>query len=231
MRCTIRKHIIRKLRRNRENNSLLFFALLASFIYFVFVIFGRLDSIVSEHALYKAHTLAQNFISEAVRSELSGDPTYSQLISFEKASDGKITALLVNTQKTNLLKENITCSILERLNNMPPSEVSIKLGDLTQNNLFLGRGPQIPVKISSVGKVDIKFAGSFSSAGINHTRHQIIIEIELTFSLALPMSSQTVTAKSSSVIGETILVGDIPDSYTYIDDTRNDTLAKIFDYK
>lgn len=231
MRYSIGKRIFCKLRRKRESNSLLFFALLIIFIYFLFVVFGRLNNIVSQHAAYKAHTLALEFISDAVSSELSNDSAYSRLISFEKASDGKITALLVDSQKINLLKENITRAILKKLADVPPADISVKLGDLTGNEIFLGKGPTVPVKISSVGKIDVKFADSFSSAGINHTRHKLIIEAELSFALTLPTSAPTVTAKSSIIVGETILVGDIPDSYTYIDDTRNDTLSKILDNK
>ena len=82
-----------------------------------------------------------------------------------------------------------------------------------------GVGPRIPIKLLPVATADAKFATAFTSAGINQTRHQIIVEVTVDIGVVLP-GLRTGTEVTSQVnIAETIIVGNVPNTYTYREDT------------
>ena len=65
------------------------------------------------------------------------------------------------------------------------------------------------------GKIHVDFETRFMEAGINQTRHEINVTVAL--DVALLMSNrQTTTAKIETTVpvSETVIVGDVPDSYT-----------------
>ena len=59
----------------------------------------------------------------------------------------------------------------------------------------------------------------FDSAGINQTRHKISLEATASVRIVLPSGARTVTAHTSALMAESILVGDVPQSYIQVPET------------
>ena len=94
--------------------------------------------------------------------------------------------------------------------------MSISIGALTGSALLAGRGPRITVRMESVGSSQARFQNAFTSAGINQTKHQIILTIDVYVSILLPgFTTATKVSNSFVVRRETVIVGSVPDSYTY----------------
>lgn len=74
-------------------------------------------------------------------------------------------------------------------------------------------------EILPVGTVKTSFVTEFESAGINQTRHKISLEATASVRIVLPSGASTVTAHASALMAESILVGDVPQSYIQVDDT------------
>ena len=194
--------------------------------YLIFTVFSRLTPIVTQTAAYKIKNTAQEIISDAIAEEFQkGD--YSHLISYEKSEDGKIIAMETDIVKANLLKANISKSILNRFDSLEPDDIKIPIGSLMANEFFVGRGPLLSIRIVPIEAIDINFISAFSSAGINHTKHQILLEINITLKAILPTISDTVAVSSIVIVSEAILVGEVPDSYTYIDVSGKKLIEKI----
>ena len=98
-------------------------------------------------------------------------------------------------------------------------------------NLLYGRGSKLTFKIEPVGYVDTRLVSKFSSAGVNQTLHQIVLEVEGNVSAVIPGFNTSIKVKPTYIIAETIIVGNIPESYTYITGDERDSLSKIIDYK
>ena len=81
-----------------------------------------------------------------------------------------------------------------------------------------------------MGSVNASFASEFTSAGINQTRHRILINTSVYISVMLPTGSAGTEVISEAVIAETVIVGDVPDSYTNIEDNESELLDKINNY-
>ena len=151
-------------------------------------------------------------MNEAIQE---GEISYTELISMEKDLDGKITAVHSNMAAFNRLQAQILDLILARIDQVSARELSIPVGTLTGSALLAGRGPRISVRMESVGSSSAKFENRFESAGINQTNHQIVLKVDVSIAILLP-GFTTATAVSTAVtVAETVIVGDVPETYTY----------------
>ncbi|MDR1158275.1 MAG: sporulation protein YunB [Oscillospiraceae bacterium] len=175
---------------------------------------AKIRPYTAQMALSRVHTLATGEINRAVDDIISAENLqYGDLIYFEKDVTGQITALKTDMVKINRLKAAVTQRVLDRLRSTDTEELSIPLGNIINGDLLSGRGPSIPVRIVPVGMVDSGFLSSFTSAGINQTRHQIIMRIDVTIGVLLPGVQEETHVEAQVNIAETILVGSVPESY------------------
>jgi len=162
----------------------------------------------------RVHNLAAQAINQAVAESIARmEIMYDDLIHFEKDDTGRITALKTDMVMANRVKNNIHAATLEKIQGLSSTSVKIPLGNLTEVDVFVGRGPGIPVKIVPIGIVDVTFSNQFTSEGINQTRHQIMMNIETDIGVLLPGFSTSQQVSIQVCIAETIIVGAVPDAY------------------
>ena len=91
------------------------------------------------------------------------------------------------------------------------------MGSITNSKLLSGRGPDIKVRIIPVGSVSTDFSDEFIQAGINQTRHKIYLELKTQVRIIVPLGSDIINVSTRVPITDTIIVGDVPDSYVNVD--------------
>lgn len=151
-------------------------------------------------------------IDEAVAS---GQIDYGSFVSFEKDESGRITALRSNMAEVNRMQSEIADEILQRLSEISTSELHIPLGTLTGSALLAGRGPALTVRMQAVGSATATFRNQFSAAGINQTRHQIFLDVDVGMSILLPGLTTSTLVSNEIAVAETVIVGSVPETYTY----------------
>ena len=151
-------------------------------------------------------------VNEAIAS---GDIDYGALVDFEKDYEGHITALRSNMAEVNRLQNKISDDILARLSEVSTSELHIPLGTLTGSALLAGRGPSLDIRMQAVGSTTASFRDAFTSAGINQTRHQILLDVDVYMSILLPGFSTYTKVANEITVAETVIVGSVPQNYTY----------------
>lgn len=159
-------------------------------------------------------------VNEAIAT---GDIDYGNLVSFEKDYDGRITALRSNMAEVNRLQNEIADDVLQRLSQVSTSELSIPLGTLTGFSLLAGRGPSLKVRMQTVGTTTAAFRDAFTAAGINQTRHRIVLQLDAYMSILLPGFSTYTKVSNEITVAETVIVGSVPESYTYFQGQRETT--------
>ena len=165
-------------------------------------------------ATTRVSNMVNRIVSEAVDEAIDGgNITYSDLITFEKDSEGRIAAIYSNMAAFNRLQSNILDIILARIDQVSARELSIPVGSLTGSVLLAGRGPRISVRMESVGSSSANFENEFTSAGINQTKHQIVLNIDVAVSILLPGFSTATTVSNAVTVAETVIVGSVPDTY------------------
>lgn len=164
-------------------------------------------------------------VSEAVSETVeTGKYEYTDLISFEKDHDGKITALTSNMIQCNRLQIEVSENVMRKVGSVSSSELAIPLGSLTGITLLAGRGPNIFVKVLSVGSPTATFENKFTDAGINQTKHQIVLNITVTVKILISGYTTSATVESSLAVAETVIVGAVPDTYTYFHSTSKEDI-------
>ena len=192
---------------------------------------ARMRPLLESLATTRVSNTVNRIIFEAVNEAIqNGDISYERLISLEKDSEGKITAVHSNMAAFNRLQAQILDIILAKIDQVSARELSIPIGTLTGSALLAGRGPRIRVRMESVGSSTARFNNQFESAGINQTKHQIILEVEVSVAILLP-GFTTVTKVSTAVtVAETVIVGAVPDTYTYFSTTPDTYEEDLKDY-
>ena len=208
---------MRRIYRRRRRFVLLLLLLMLIFAAFCFVSF-RVRPILIEMAISEVTDVVSITVNEAIAAKVTdGSINYSDLITFEKDSDGRITALITDMAKTNALKAEISNEITLRLSDRDMTRIVIPVGDFFGSTLLSGRGPSIEVNIVSVTNVDTSFSNKFSSAGINQTRHQIMLNITVDLTILVPLSSRAVHVPVEMCVAETVIVGEVPYSYANLE--------------
>ena len=155
-------------------------------------------------------------VSEAVYEAIeTGERQYDGLVTLEKDSQGKVTAVRSNMAAFNHLQAEILDTILTRVGQVSARELSIPVGTLTGSALLAGRGPRVKVRMESLGTSEARFENAFTSAGINQTRHQIMLHVDVYVSVLLPGFTTATKVSNAFTVAETVIVGSVPDTYTY----------------
>jgi len=191
-------------------------ALLVLLLAFAVVVLRHLKPLLTSLATARVSNTVNRIVVAAVDDAVaSGEINYDALVRFEKDDSGHVTALRSNMAEANRLQTEICDDILQRLSEVNTSELRIPVGTLTGAAIFAGRGPQLCVRMQTVGSSSATFRNEFSSAGINQTKHQILLDVDVNMSILLPGFSTYTKVSNVIAVAETIIVGSVPQTYTY----------------
>ena len=174
----------------------------------------RYRDAIRELARTQVTNTTSDLINDAIDGQIElGNIQYDRIVYFEKDLNGRITALKTNMSEVNRLKTNILNLINDEILAMDTSHLGVPLGSLFLPELLSGRGPSIPVQIISIRNSDASFASAFTEAGINQTMHQLSLEVLVDVSVLVLGETDSFTVSSHVVVAETVIVGDVPDTY------------------
>lgn len=184
-------------------------------IILLFYIMSNIGAMVVRIAVAEVTDVITLAVNDVIADKvMSGEVDYSDLVSLEKDSEGNITALVTNMANVNYLQAEITRAITARFKETQVTTVKIPLGNLIGGTMFSGKGPAISVDILSVSNVNSNFRNEFSSAGINQTKHRIVLEVEVSLGILLAGYSDSMESVVTDVtVAETVIVGSVPNAY------------------
>lgn len=219
-----KKHSLRsfkKIRRYRSpfEKKLYFIGIVAIIITLITLIMidAKVRPILKTIAANKANNIALKVLNESVDDALAGNQvTYKDLTYFLYDENHRITAIKTNIALANTLESEIEQGITERLKNISEEKISIPIGSILGGNIAAGRGPRIKLYITLACNVNSNIVNKFESAGINQTRHQLQLDIQIKVSIIMTGLSTSTVVDSNIPIAETILVGVVPGAYANI---------------
>jgi len=177
---------------------------------------SQLQPVLSRLAVARVSNAVNRIVTHAVNDAVeSGDIRYEQLISFEKDNAGHIAAVHSNMAACNRLQSEILDRILTRIEEVPARDLSIPVGTLLGSPLLAGRGPRLSVRMEYAGSSSAHFGNTFTSAGINQTRHEIVLYIDVSVAILLPGFTTATNVSNAVTVAETVIIGSVPESYTY----------------
>ena len=192
----------------------LFCLFMAAAILLLAIFRTRYHDTIRELAETQVRNATSDLINDAIDRQIeTGNIQYDRIVFFEKDLNGRITALKTNMSEVNRLKTDTLNLINDEIMALDTSDLGIPIGSLLFPEFFAGRGFQIPVHILSIRNSDAGFESYFTEAGINQTLQQITMNVLVDVSILVLGRSESFTVSSQVVVAETIIVGQVPDTF------------------
>ena len=191
---------------------ILFCAVLVVIAFFAFR--SKYQSVATELAQTQVVNVTSDLINDAIDRQMeNGNIQYDRIVYFEKDLDGKITALKTNMSEVNRLKTDVLNLINDEILAIDTQFIGIPVGTLILPEILAGKGPSIPVHILSIRNSDASFTSNFTQAGINQTLQQLNMNVIVDVAVLVLGKTNTFTVSSQMVVAETIIVGQVPETY------------------
>ncbi len=198
---------------NKYKKIIIYIIIIMIIGYFTAItIIKAITPIIERQCRVVAQSTATRFANEACNSAMQ-NIRYEDLCTIEKDEEGKIRLIEMNSININKLNSQIALDIQNKLNNNESSKFYIRLGSFTGSKILSGRGPNVEIRMSTIGAVKTNIKSEFEETGINQTLHKIYIDIECNVSLLSPFKDLDESVNVQVLLSETIISGDIPESY------------------
>ncbi|MDY4140579.1 MAG: sporulation protein YunB [Eubacteriales bacterium] len=178
----------------------------------------NLTRVVLTLASAKAEVLAVQALNQAAEALIAEGVSYDSLVHVTLGEDGSVRLLQANTAGMNSLASRASLTAQARLEALQDQTVSVPLGSALGITLLAGTGPRIRVHMLPVGAVVTAYETEFTSAGINQTRHRVLLTMRAQVQLVLPTGASGVEAVTQVAVAESIIVGQVPDSFVNVGD-------------
>lgn len=224
--------MMKKLKR-RKNSKLLKLAVIFISICMLFVLVdNQIRPVVTALAQSRIKSVTLTVINNAViDTMIDYDISYDDISNIELSETGEVNLIAIDTVTVNMLKASIVAKIQESIQDTEFEELNIPIGSLSGIQILSGRGPKITLKIMPFSMIDTAIYSEFESVGINQTLHKVNIKITIDAYAIIPGYTTSVTVESDICIAETVIVGVVPDSFTYVGEEDDGSIAnKINDY-
>ncbi|MBO5477204.1 MAG: sporulation protein YunB [Clostridia bacterium] len=202
-----------------EKSFVLFFILLIIFSSITTLYIQVIEPVLLNFTKSNAYTLAMKSTEEAIRQNLS-DITYDSIVNEILNENGNIIGLRTNTKELNRISNSIAIDIENNIANIESGNLRIPIGLFFNTGLLGGAGIRVNIKTVPLGDTKIDCISQFDSVGINQTRHRIILKIKTCFTIIAPLYVNDQFYEKEVVMAETILNGEIPNTYYHLDLTE-----------
>lgn len=178
----------------------------------VFFLIKTITPVFNNLCQSEAKATATKIVNDTI-DDVMENYTYTDLVVINKDNDGKINSIHADTATLNKIVSNIATNIQKNIDSQENRDIYIRLGSFTGITLLSGRGPKVPIRISSIGNIDTNIKSEFESAGINQTIHRITLETKCEIQILTPFNTIVSSVEDKVILAENIVIGEIPESY------------------
>ena len=129
----------------------------------------------------------------------------------------------------NEIISDIAIKTQEELDKVENSKFKISMGSFTGSRVLSGKGPQMEVKMSTIGNLDTDLRSEFSDAGINQTLHKIYLQVECQVLILTPFDTIEEKIANQVLLSEAVIVGTTPNTYYNFEGVPNGNELEIIE--
>lgn len=187
---------------------------------------SRIKPVIQSIAKSQAVILSTKLIDEAVTKVLQEENIdYEYLVNILSDDNKKVTSIQANSLHINSLKSKVSDSISKSISKIKDTKIEIPVGTLIGGEFFAGRGPKLSFYITLTGSVASKIVSTLYSAGINQTVHSISLDVTASIYIVCPGYNTSTKTNTNIALAESVIVGDVPETYNYIAPDLEDYIA------
>ncbi len=181
------------------------------FLIIILLTDAKLRPAIYDLAALEAETISSETVNRAVENIITKNAlSYSEIVEINSSDNNTITGITTDIVKMNLLKSQLSKAIDDEFNKINKTSVTVSLGTASGIYLLSGIGPYVDVDIGFASSTHTDFENIFSSAGINQTQHNVMLNVKTTVLLTLPGKRITKTVETSFCVAQTVIVGTVP---------------------
>lgn len=163
---------------------------------------------------------AVDIMNRAIK-EVTAETDIRSVVEVLTNDDGSVRLVQTDSVAMNKLSTQVSTRAQEMLQELKNINVSIPIGSLISNGILSGKGPCINITMLPAGAVNTDFSTEFENAGINQTRHRVYLKVSAQVRIVAPLSGEAIEVYTVVPITETIIVGDVPDTYIHVDKSQD----------
>lgn len=172
----------------------------------------RLIPVSDAAAETAVRALASEFISQSIDETFAETGvTAEQLERVVFDDENNVTSVFTDPVTANRIKNAVLLRIQDKLSGVREHCINVPLGTVIGGELLSGTGPAFPIFIALTGSVSGDFESSFEQGGMNQTVHKLSLRVTAEIKIILPFGSVLTSEETSVLIGETVIVGRVPD--------------------
>lgn len=167
---------------------------------------------IDDMSRYESKLLATEIINSAIKEALSSENAM-ELITQNSSTNGAVTSLSLNPVGVNKVNNLISSAVTKKIKECEDKPFKVPVGTLSGITFLNGRGFDLSLRLHQLGSATTKIESQFESCGINQTKYSVYVDITVELSAVLPIKTTQITVEHRYLIGEKVIVGDIPQSY------------------
>ena len=172
----------------------------------------RLIPVSHAAAENEAKALAAEFISLSIDEAFAETGATAELlerVTFDEKNN--VTSVFTDPVMSNRIKNSVMLKLQEKLSCVREHRIDVPLGTVLGGEILSGTGPSIPIFIALTGSASGDFESSFEQGGMNQTVHRLSLRVTADIRILMPFGSVSTRADTSVLIGETVIVGRVPE--------------------
>jgi len=205
---------VRRLLRTLKPRTLKLYFFIFIILILCYLIFNFIEYQVTPNILAiaeaQARIIATEAINNAVKEKITKNVQYKDLISIHKDTSGQITLIQINTVEINRIESETALEVIKVLREATMDGIRLPLGAATKSKILSNYGPNIRITLLPAGTANVNTVEAFEEAGINQTRHRIILDIAANIQIIQPLLRSNITVKTHVPLVETIIIGNVP---------------------
>ncbi len=182
-----------------------------------FVIHRTITPVFFSLAEVEVKNIANKAINQAVHKGTE-NINYQDMVKYIYNDQGDIVLMQPNIKYINSFTSQISLSIQKELEILSRKTLTVPLTRILGIDLLAGYGPDLNMQMVPAGfTIPPKVNDSFTSAGINQTRHKIYLKVTTELKMIVPFSSKNVQVTAEVPVTEVVILGRVPQIYVGID--------------
>ncbi len=201
------------------------FAFILILLFIFFVIHRTITPVFFSLAEVEVKNIANKAISQAVKNETE-NINYQDMVKYVYNDQGDIVLMQPNIKYINSFTSHLSLTIQKELEILSRKTLKVPLTRILGIDLLAAYGPDLNMKMVPAGFIiPPKINDSFSTAGINQTRHKIYLLVKIELKMIVPFNSKSVEITAEVPVTEVVILGRVPQIYVGID---NEGLSGLF---
>lgn len=205
--------------------------ILTVLIIIISLILRYINNIISprliDYAELEIRKISGLIITKSIKTETLEKINIEDLFIINRNNNNEILTVDLNTLIINRIIRDATVNIEENLKQLEEGKIDnynnenkkgvvleIPLGIVYDNFLLNDRGPKIPVKLKTVGNMEIETKTKITNYGINSALIEISLVITIKEKIILPITTKEIKIAEKTPIAIKLIQGTVPNYYS-----------------